>query len=452
VSPAKSPGTIPSPVRKKKPFWVWAAYATLGLVSLLAIADFVLRGLALAFNSGKTDFSELYTSAWLWRHGENFYNSAVVTAMHERLVGVSVQIAPIYPPTTLVLLLPFTFLPWGWANLIWLLLGLAGVAATIFLLWRLGGSKSPLKALAAATLLLSFAPLHQAYHLGNVVLVVFPLVLWSIFLAEQRKDWPAGLAIGVAACLKPQIGVWVLLYYMLRGRRNIFFGALAVGALVVGVLLARPAVLLQSLPDYPVNIHYWFDPGQRYGFGEGALPFHVNVVQVVIYQLCHSIAASQLIAHALFAFGLGFWILTLWKSGFRVPVPLAISSLLALSFISLYHSVSDATILTLALCWAIPTTKTTNESWKPAGIVTCLLLLIMMLPGHSALMRISPDLPASITSAWWWRLLVARYFVWLLAALNITLLWGLWQCADEKTDDKTDDKPQVFPLPTPETN
>jgi Glycosyltransferase family 87 len=445
VNSPKGNGTVPSPVKKKEQFWGWATYSTLGLVSLLAIADFLLRGLALAFNSGKTDFSELYTSAWLWRHGMNFYNSAIVTAAHEKLVGVSVQIAPIYPPTTLVLLLPFTFLPWGWANLIWLLLGLAGVAATVFLLWRLGGPKSDLNAMAAATLLLSFAPLHQAYHLGNVVLVVFPLVLWSIFLAEQQKDWPAGLAIGVAACLKPQIGVWVLLYYMLRGRRNVFFGALAVGALVVGVLLARPAVLVQSLPDYPVNIHYWFDPGQRYGFGEGALPFHVNVIQVVIYQFCHSIAASQFIAHALFALGLGFWILTLWKASFRVPVPLAISSLLALSFISLYHSVSDATILTLALCWAIPAK---NEPWKPVGIVTCALFLIMMLPGHSALMRISPNLSASITSAWWWKLFVARYFVWLLAALNITLLWGLCQCADDKTGDKT----QVFPLPNPETS
>jgi hypothetical protein len=280
--------------------------------------------------------------------------------------------------------------------------------------------------MAVAALLLSFSPLHQAFHLGNVVLVVVPLVLWSILIAERGKDWQAGLAMGIATCLKPQIGVWVLLYYIIRGRRRVFLGALVAAALVVGVLLTRPTALLQSLPDYPVNMHYWFAPGQRYGFGDGAFPYHVNVIQVVIYQLWHSVAASQFVAYALFAVGLAFWILALKRASFRVPVPLAISSLLALSFISLYHSVSDATILTLALCWAVPGKA---ESWKPVKIVTCILFLIMMLPGHSALMRISPHVSAAITSAWWWKLFVARYFVWLLAALNVTLLFGMWQSA-----------------------
>jgi hypothetical protein len=347
--------------------------------------------------------------------------------MQERLVGASLQVAPIYPPTTFALLSPFTFLPWGWANFVWLLLSLAGVAATIFLLWRLRRSRAwDLETMALVTFLLSFDPLHQAFHLGNVALLVVPLVFWAILLAQREQDWQAGLAIGIAASLKPQIGVWVLLYYLLRGRKQVFFGALAAGALVAAILLLQPVALFNAISDYRANLQYWFAPGRPYGFTEGALPFHVNIIQVILYPLLHSVFASNLIAYSLFVSGVAVWTLMLWRTNFRIPAPLAISSLLALSFLSFYHSVSDATILTLALCWAIPAE---HQSWTRIRIVTCVLFLLMMLPGHSALMRLSPHIGASITTAWWWNLFVARYFVWLLLALNVVLLFGLWDSA-----------------------
>lgn len=408
------------------------AYLLLGMVALLMVSDFVLRGIVPAFEPSRTDFSELYTSAWLWRHGQNFYNSSLATAAQQRLVGISVQAAPIYPPTAFALVSPFTFLPWGWANFVWLALGLAGVAATIFLLWRLRGSRAwGLETMALVTFLLSFAPLHQAFHLGNVALLVVPLVLWAVLLAEREQGWRAGLAVGIAASLKPQIGVWVLLYYLLRGRKRVFFGALTVGVFVATILLLRPIPLFDAISDYRANLQYWFAPGRPFGFTPGAFPFHVNIIQVILYPLLHSVFASNLIAHTLFAIGVAVWILMLWRTSFRISTPLAISSLLALSFLSLYHSVSDATILTLALCWAIPAE---HQPWTRIKIVTCVLFFLMMLPGHSALMRLSPQIGAPITTAWWWNLFVTRYFVWLLLALNVVLLFGLWDSARSLRD------------------
>lgn len=58
-----------------------------------------------------------------------------------------------------------------------------------------------------------------------------------------------------------------------------------------------------------------------------------------------------------------------------------------------------------------------------------MLFLLLMLPGHSALLRLTPRLDISITTAWWWSLFVARYFVWLLVGLNAVLLLGLWESA-----------------------
>jgi hypothetical protein len=396
----------------------------LWLVAILMVCDFV-HTIALSFHPDKTDFSELYTSAWLWRHAQNPYNSVLATATQQQLVGGLLQIAPIYLPTGLVLISPLTLLPWGWANLLWLLFCLAGVAATILLLLRIWSREaSGFRTLIFVTFLLSFDPLHQAFHLGNAAVIAVPFVLCSIVLAERGIDSWAGIILGIELCLKPQIGIWILAYYILRRRTRLFFGSFIAGALVTAIALTKmqAAPLTAAIADYRANLHYWFDPGRHFGFTEGAFPFHVNMMQVVIYQLSHSILASKLIAHGLFLIGVTLWALILWRSRFRAPVALAISALLALSFLSLYHGVPDATILTLSLCWAFPST---SESWTPAKVLTCILLLLMMLPGHSALMRLSPFLSRTIIAAWWWNLFVARYFVWLLLGLDIAFLLGL---------------------------
>ena len=405
------------------------SYLLFGVIALLMISDFLLRGVVPAFTPGRTDFSEVYTSAWLWRHGQNIYSSSLATSTQEKLVGVSVQVAPIYPPTTFALLSPFTFLPWKWANFIWMMLCLAGVGATVFLVWRIGGFRGwSLRTMALMTFLLTFDPLHQAFHLGNLAVVVGPLALWAILLAERERDVAAGFVVGMATCLKPQLGIWIILYYLLRGRRKMLSSALAAAAMVAAILWSRSAVLLESLPDYRANLRYWFAPGRPYGFSEGALPFHVNIVQVILYQWSHNVFASNLIAYGLYLSGVAFWGWMLWRARFRIPASLAIASLMALSFIALYHSVADTTILTLALGWAIPAEE---QSWTRIRIAIGVIFLLMMLPGHSALMRISPYVAASVTSAWWWRLFVTRYFVWLLSALNVALLFGMWQSAQE---------------------
>jgi hypothetical protein len=49
------------------------------------------------------------------------------------------------------------------------------------------------------------------------------------------------------------------------------------------------------------------------------------------------------------------------------------------------------------------------------------------LPGQSVLMRVTPHLSPGTLNMWWWKLFVARYFVWLLLALNVSLLCALWK-------------------------
>jgi hypothetical protein len=111
--------------------------------------------------------------------------------------------------------------------------------------------------------------------------------------------------------------------------------------------LLPAAVLLLVFMNYPVpahtliscyrsNLQDWIGAGRLYGLTEGALPFHVKDSQVIFYQLLHRAYAANLLAHCMFACGLTIWSSSVWRVRFPMSIPLAISSLLALSFISLY--------------------------------------------------------------------------------------------------------------------
>src|SRR6266516_3327802 len=113
----------------------------LGLCAVtLVLASNYLRGAIFpAFNPSCSDFSYLYASSWVWLHGQNPYDSALATAVRERIVGGRDQIFLVNVPTALVLTSPFAVLPWGWANFAFLLLGTGGLLVTIRFILRWAG-------------------------------------------------------------------------------------------------------------------------------------------------------------------------------------------------------------------------------------------------------------------------------------------------------------------------
>jgi hypothetical protein len=395
----------------------------LGIVALLMMADFIFRGLIPALHPGKNDFTEIYTGAWLWRHGQNFYDPALATQTSAQLTGAQNHIALVYPPTTLILAAPLTFLSWFWASLIWFSSGLVAIALTCVLLIRLSGLQFfEQRALLLATFVLVFDPLHQAFHLGNIAIFVVPICFWGVYLAEGNYDFLAGIILAIATALKPQLGLWFLVFYFMQLRKKLFAGSLLIAFPLFIAMTIYPVQLSTLFQSYRNNLQYWFGEGGLYGFTEGALPFHLNNSQVIFYELLHSTYFAKALSYGLFLAGLIVWLISNFKAKHHVSFALAISSLLALSFIAFYHSVSDVTVLTLALCWTYQ--KEPSLLWSKR--ITWIIFLLLMLPGHSLLMRIIPHLNSAIIETWWWKILVARYYVWLLIALISTLLYSLY--------------------------
>src|ERR1039458_9573790 len=148
-------------------------------VTILMLADFVGRGVFAAWSSGKNDFSDPYCAAWLWRHAQNPYDSSLATAANLSLARSDVKIIPVYPLTTYVLTAPLSLAPWDVANVVWAILGTAGVALMAFSLVRLLGCTAETDVFwLVVGFVFVFAPFHTAVHAANVVVICLALCMW----------------------------------------------------------------------------------------------------------------------------------------------------------------------------------------------------------------------------------------------------------------------------------
>jgi hypothetical protein len=396
----------------------------LAVIILLMLADFVFRGVVPAFTSDRNDFSDPYVGAWLWRHGENPYDVALVNATARRLTHATLAVVPIYPPSTYLLVVPFSLLPWGWANQAWVLLSVIAVGITAGILVRIGGfPAASVKAWLVVAFIFAFAPFHTAIHIANAAPIAIACCFLAVYLATAGHDAAAGIMLAVATGLKPQLGIWIFVFYLLRRRWQLAQAGLLAGvALFVTAVVRIPLSLTALVANYRENLNYWFGPGGQNDFTT-ANPFRLPLVnlQVVLYPLVRSSISANLLAHAISISGMVVWAYFVFRGRVRSET-LAISSLLALSFLSVYHRVNDAGILTLALCWALGRVDHQLRSTRRAVLF---LLLLLLAPGQGVLTRLQPNLAPWVAHSWWWNLVIAPYFVWALFALSAVLLYAV---------------------------
>lgn len=401
-------------------------------LAVLMVSNYLTGALFLAFEPSSSDFSELYSASWVWHQNQNPYDPAVATAARQRTIGSAGEIFLINFPTSLVLVAPFTLLPWGWANLVFLLLGLVGLAGTIFSILRLRADPSwTIGAACLMVFVLAFSPLRIAFQWGNIVLLVLPLSVLTILLAEQKCDWLAGVFLALACCLKPQLGIWLAIYYLACARFRIVLSSLASGAVVVAVFFLHPIPYHDLIASYRANLQHWFAPGGLYGFTEGSVSFGLLRTQSLFYQMTHNVSASSWMAYMLFLCCAAVWGILTRRSGKRVSSSLAITTLTALSFLSFYHSIPDVALLTIALVDTFPSPL---RRWTGVQRWVCFLLFLMMLPQRSIFVFLNHHLNTSIIRSWWWDLFFTRYMAWLLLALSLALILRMHEAAQENQE------------------
>src|SRR5438105_6114771 len=220
----------------------WAAGAWIE-IALCFVAVFGLGSTLLGdfqkvreFDYVATDYKTLYASSALYREGGNPYDAPALMAIYHRdgvvLPRTTFGRMPVYPPPTLLVLWPLTYLPMGASADAWWVVSMAVTAAALAMLvgearrqglnwlYRLG-----LIAFTVASPMLGYT-----FNIGNVSPTVGALCTIALMLAVRESQagakagttaWlTAGGCLGLALCLKPHMAVWIAAGIALVGGRS----------------------------------------------------------------------------------------------------------------------------------------------------------------------------------------------------------------------------------------
>ncbi|WP_167659925.1 glycosyltransferase 87 family protein [Nocardia mangyaensis] len=316
----------------------------------------------------------------------------------------------IYPPFAAAALAPFALLPWGAAKTLYVVVSVAAVAWTLYLVARRYHRDNKQAALLVAACALPVAmllePVRSTIDFGQVNLLLMVLVATDCLLPKTR--YPRGMLVGLAAAIKLTPAAFVL-YFLVRKDYKAAATAAATGT--IATVLAFALLPTESM-------RYWFG-GLGNVSGLSGSAFHTNQsIQAVMARL----GITGLPFDAL-------WLVL--GAGLLVPVFLAMrkaaeTPVIALSLNAVFtllvspiswshHWVWIAPALLAMVCHAYTLPWRSARGWYATALVVATFFVIAP---HSFL----PDGEHRETSWTWGEHVLGNTYVWLAVALVVLFL------------------------------
>ena len=405
----------------------------LWILLFAAAAEFVVRGPVrfLLIPNNWNDLSQNYTASKLWLKGQSPSDPRNFVALwrqegHSRLdlTDIRTHLAP--PLGGLVVMAPIAAFPYKIAKIIWLAVLLISFAGTVWALVRAGGfCRSELRTLVFIAACLALAPFQTGISHGNQSVLVIGLCAVAILAAHERRDVAAGILFGIACSLKPQIGAFLLLYYLVRRRWQLFGTAVAgsVGLAVVAALYLqlRGASWIQDylrnargfVAANPIDDFSTLNPGR----------FSLINLQVPFFSITSHSSSANFLAFTVGGLLLCVWLYWVTRSE-HVPELLSLGAVSTLTLLPVYHRFYDAALLIVPLCWCLSNTV------APQKKITKIALLLMtpfLVPGAAFLQQLAVHghVPDAVTHSWWWNSVVMPHETWALLLLCLVLLYEI---------------------------
>ncbi len=129
---------------------------------------------------------------------------------------------PVYPPSTFLLLLPFSLLPWPVLSAVWMLLSFGFLSAAFVVLFLRFQAYRDLLSVLPFVLLLADGSIGWAVQLGQPALIAASSLTLAI-VALESGSMPAvgGLLLAISLCLKPQGAYLCAFYFLLKARTRV---------------------------------------------------------------------------------------------------------------------------------------------------------------------------------------------------------------------------------------
>jgi hypothetical protein len=331
-----------------------------------------------------------------------------------------------YPLTCLLVLAPLAILPWPAAQLAWLVITVCLTLGAIWSLLEMGGfEKSNWRGYVFVAFALALAPLHTGLAAGSIVIGTVALCGIAVAREQRGSEVVAGILFGMATCLKPQIGLPFLVYYLLRRRWRL--SGIAAGVAFAAAALAMARLGIGDTPwlqNYRIANKVMLATGVLSDFTErNPIRFSLINLQVLFYAIWRHAAAANVLALAISVALFGVWILLLLRSG-SDDVLLPVATLAILSLFPVYHRFYDGFLLIFPLCWSLREFSAPHYKFARGAF---LLMLPFLVPGGSALeqFQLRRQIPEAITHSWYWTRIAMPHQIWFLLLLSVLLLWRM---------------------------
>jgi hypothetical protein len=407
---------------------------TLWILIFVAAAVFIVRGPRRFFQNPTSwsDLSQNYAASKLWLKGQSPSDPRNFIALWKHETGsrlettdIRTHLAP--PLGGLVVMAPVAAFPWRAARVLWVAVLVIAFAATVGALAMAGGFHwNEPRALAFLAACLALAPFQTGIASGNPSILVIGFCAVAICAAQRQSDISAGILFGMACSMKPHLGAFLVLYYLVRRRWQLFGTALgttaALNLVAVLYLQLRGASWIR---DYLRNAKGFVAANPIDDFSTiNPSRFTLINLQVPFFSITGNSSLSNLLAFAVGSLLLCAWLYWATRRSAQSDALLLLGAVSVLSLLPVYHRFYDAALLVVPLCWCIANGIVKQ---KMVAILTFLLLAPFLAPGTALLQQLAVlgKVPDTITQSWWWNCVVMPHETWALLLLCLLLLYAM---------------------------
>jgi hypothetical protein len=403
----------------------------------LSLSYFFVRGPARALKSTRTlnggkmsirppDFPTLYASAKAWFIGgdpfDNKYLESLLphVTVDQRLISGSINTPASFPLVTILILFPFHVAQWLWIGLDVLL-----AVMLMLVLAKLTGISIDRRWLCGfAAFVFALAPIHTSSALGQTSIAVTACIVFCLKYHMEGRETTAGILLGIALALKPQMAVMFLLFHVVCRHWKLVSSAAAVSAVSAAIGFTRLALArVDWQPTYSDNL-------RSFTQGPGAVTGD-NVLMLNAHVPLSFIVANAAYVHAIVIL-IGALALTMIMRlnvsmpSVRETTVLLYSCVSCLTPLVAYSRFYTASLLVIPLAWAVSALYYRGFSFWPFTIV--LLIIPFLVPGTAMLLSMASILPAALRGSILWRCFVLPHETYVLTALLVLLLTYGFKC------------------------
>jgi hypothetical protein len=263
---------------------------------------------------------------------------------------------PVYPPSTFLLLFPFSLLPWSVLSVVWLLLCFGFLSAAMVVLFLRFKAYRDLLSFLPFVILLADGSIGWSVQLGQPALIAASSLTLAIVALESGTMSLGGLLLAISLCLKPQGAYLCAAYFLLKTSTRIpalaawLFTAVAgaAGTMLFYFRLSSFAYL----GHLSANLKLAMQPGRDADFSrvnEANSSSFLNL-QAFLARLIQNPHVCNVLTYATFLAIAALLVLVCWRKKTLVTRPYTILAVLVmLELLVSYHRLYDHAMMLAAI-------------------------------------------------------------------------------------------------------